>query len=89
MSAIFIGSTDFINLQPIRCETSAHVHLFTSNDDLTLEYNDTVILRFTPDSPLLLPGIESTGEYVRDTATVYIIDTDSKYYNSHNNMTHT
>ena len=66
-------------MQPIKFENSAEICLFTSNDVLTLEYNDTVLLRFAPDNPLLIAGIENAGEYIRDTATVYIIDNDSKY----------
>ena len=65
-------------MQPIHFETSAEIHLYTSNDDITLEYNDTVILRFAPDNPLLIAGVEDAGEYIRDTAIVYIIDNDSK-----------
>ena len=67
-------------MQPIEFENSAEICLFTSNDVLTLEYNDTVLLRFAPDSLILIPGVENAGEYVRDTATVYIIDNDSKYH---------
>ena len=73
-----IGSTDYINLLPIEFVTNAEIQLFTSNDDITLEYNDTVILRFTPDNPLLIAGVQDAGEYIRDTAIVYIIDNDSK-----------
>ena len=72
------GSTDFEHLQPIRFEISAEVRLFTTNDAITLEYDDTVILRFTPTSSLLIPGVEGAGEFVRDTATVNIIDNDRK-----------
>ena len=37
---------------------------------------------FTPDNPLLIPALEGYGEYIRDTATVHIIDIDCKcaYY---------
>ena len=66
-------------MQPISVEGSTDIRLFTINDEITLEYDDTVILRFTPDSPLLIPGVESEGEFIRDTATVHIIDNDSKY----------
>ena len=69
-------------MQPIEFENRAEICLFTSNDVITLEYNDTVLLSFTPDSPLLIPGIEGAGEYVRGTAIVYIIDNDSKYARS-------
>ena len=45
---------------------------------MCLEYDDRVQLRFTPDNPGLIPGIETAGEYIRDTATINIIDNDCK-----------
>ena len=56
------------------------INIFTTNDEITLEYDDTVILRFTPDNPLLISGAESDREYIRDMATVNIIDNDSKLH---------
>ena len=73
-----IESTDFENLQPISFETSADIRLFTTDDNITLEYDDTVILRFTPDNSSFIPGVEGAGEFIRDTAVVNIIDNDSK-----------
>ena len=49
------------------------VHLGTNSDTITLEYDDRVRLRFTPDSSALLDGV---GEYIRDSTTVNIIDND-------------
>ena len=56
------------------------IHLFSRNDDITLEYDDTVILRFIviPGFFSLIPQLEAAGEYIRDTAIVDIIDNDSK-----------
>ena len=56
------------------------IQLFSDNDAITLEYNDTVILRFTANSGLapLISQLEMAGEYVRDTAIVDIIDNDRK-----------
>ena len=45
------------------------VRLGTNSDTITLEYDDRVQLRFTPDSSALL-------EYIRDTTTINIIDND-------------
>ena len=59
------------------------IHLFTSNDQITLEYDDRVLLVFTPDNPGLIPGVEGIGEYIRDTAIVNIIDNDSKRFYEH------
>ena len=72
------GSTDFANLQPIAFNTSRSIRLFTTDDEVTLEYDDTVILRFNPHNPLLISDYENTGEFIRDTAIVNIIDNDSK-----------
>ena len=63
---------------PISFVNEAEICLFTSNDEITLEYDDRVILSFTPDNPALIPGLEAHGEYIRDTATVQITDDDSK-----------
>ena len=76
--SLHIGSSDFETFQPIEFENSAEIHLFTTNDAITLEYNDTVILTFTPDNPRLIGGVASRGEYIRHHATVKIIDNDRK-----------
>ena len=57
---------------------STDVQLSTLNDELTLEYEDRVLLRFTPTQPNTVPGLESNFEYIRDTAIVNIIDDDRK-----------
>ena len=67
-----------MSLAPIPVSNSVEIRLFTSNDETTLEYDDRVILTFTPDNPFLISGLEAQGEYTRDTATVHIIDDDSK-----------
>ena len=63
---------------PISFVNETEIRLFTSNDEITLEYDDSVILTFTPDNPAFITGLEAQGEYVRDTVTVQIIDSDSK-----------
>ena len=74
-----VDTSDFQRLTPIRVTNSAHIRLFTANDEITLEYDDDrVLLRFTPDNPGLIPALEGYGEYIRDTATVHIIDSDCK-----------
>ena len=54
------------------------IRLFTSNDQITLEYEDRIKLVFTPNNPALIPALEYEGEYIRDTAIVIIIDNDSR-----------
>ena len=77
-SYLLIGSSDFENLQPIAFENGTDVCLFTIDDEITLEYEDTVILRFTPDSPAFIPTVEGAGEFIRDTASLHIVDNDRK-----------
>ena len=78
----YIGQSDFVALTTIMYNSgnsvNEEIHLFTSNDLITLEYDDRVRLVFTPDNPGLIPGVEGIGEYIRDTAIVNIIDNDSK-----------
>ena len=57
---------------------SAEIRLFTANDEVTLEYEDRVQLNFIPTAADLITGLESMGEYVRNTAIVIIIDSDCK-----------
>ena len=47
---------------------------------MTLEYDDYVILTFTPANPGIIDALEGVGEYVRTFATVNIVDDDSKCY---------
>ena len=56
----------------------AMIELRTRNDDITLEYDDTVILVFTPDEDDLIEFYEEEGEYIRDSVVVHIIDNDRK-----------
>ena len=72
------GVNDFETLQPIAVPNENEVRLFTSNDEITLEDGDQVKLRFTPDNPGLFPGVEGAGEFIRNTATVNIVDNDRK-----------
>ena len=73
-----VGNSDFQRLAPIRVTNSAQIRLFTAYDEITLEYDDRVLLMFTPDNTVLIPALEGVGEYIRDTATVHIIDNDCK-----------
>ena len=72
-----LGTSDFETLAPIPVLVlnSTVIRLFTSNDEITLEYDDSVILTFTPNNAAIISGLEGLGEYIRDTATV---DKDSK-----------
>ena len=52
------------------------IALRTRNDDITLEYDDSVLLLFTPDEDDLIEFYEEEGEYIRDNVTVHITDND-------------
>ena len=70
---------DFDRLLPIRVSNAAaSIRLFTLNDDISLEYDDRILLEFTPDIPTLIAAVEGVGQYIRTTATVRIIDIDGK-----------
>ena len=62
----------------ILVDNYADIHLFINNDETTLEYDDSVILIFTPFDPALITALEAEGEYIRDSATVNIIDDNSR-----------
>ena len=70
------GESDHESLRPINFINAADIHLFITNDDVTLEYDDKVGLTFTPDSPDLITDTENQGMYIRATATVNIVDND-------------
>ena len=82
ISVHIIGESDFAALTTIMYNSGSsenvEILLFTSNDQITLEYDDRVLLVFTPDNPGLIPAVEGVGEYIRDTAIVNIIDNESK-----------
>ena len=71
--------SDFEEVIPVNVGNSAaEINMFIPSDQITLEYNDTVILRFTSTIPDLITGLESEGEYIRSSVMVHIIDHDSK-----------
>ena len=71
-------ASDFESLLPITVTNTAtiNIRLFTTNDDISLEYDDRVQLVYTPYHPALITGVEGLGQYIRTTATVRIIDDD-------------
>ena len=76
----YLGTTDFETVPPIQLANSkAVLQLFTTNDMISLEYEDTVTLKFTPSHSNLIQLVEDGGEFIRDNATVNIIDNDRKY----------
>ena len=57
---------------------SAEIPIITTDNDIPFEDEKTVTLHFLPYDFGTLDASESRGEYIRDTATVQIIDDDSK-----------
>ena len=78
ISRLLLDSYDFEEIQEIAVHNNVDFRFFPVDDAITLEYDDTVILTFTPDDPSLISRLETAGEYIRDTATVNIIDNDRK-----------
>ena len=68
--------THFITINAINNATD--VLVFPVNDEITLEYDDRVLLRFTPAMTNLFSDLANQFEYIRDTAVVNIIDNDRK-----------
>ena len=81
----FIDAEDFLffftrDEDTVTAANDIAIQLFSKNDDITLEYNDTVILRFivNPGLASLIQQVMAAGEYIRDIAIVEIIDNDGK-----------
>ena len=75
------GTSDFESISIDVSENGADIQLYTINDAVSLEYDDAVLLRFNPSHRGLTEFVEHSihaGDFVRDTATVKIIDNDSK-----------
>ena len=65
-------------LVEVEDNNDAMIDLRTRDDDVTLEYDDSVLLIFTPDEDDLIEFYEGEGEYIRDSMTIHIIDNDRK-----------
>ena len=71
--------SDLERMSLISVTNTASIRLFTSNDDISLEYDDRVLLVFTPDNPALVAAVESLGQYIRNTSIVNIVDNDGEW----------
>ena len=78
--SLSIESTDFaLRDTPVTLSDGfSDVRLDASNDDVTLEYSDTVMLRLDPTAANIVDLVEGQGQFLRDTATVTISDNDCK-----------
>ena len=80
MQCVFAGSTDFVLFTTFLVPSNNSINITAVNDSIALEDDDFIILTFTPNNRYLISDVESKGEFVRVTATVRIIDDDSKFY---------
>ena len=72
---LFAGSGDFEDFLPV--PASGQIRLFTTNDETTLEYDDTITLTYNPTFLTFVEDLQnSNGEFIRDTATIVIVDND-------------
>ena len=81
--SLCIGNSDFERMEKQFIKISGYnnafsIRVFPVNDEITLEYDDRVLLRFTSVVTNLFSDLESHFEYIRDTAVVNIIDNDCK-----------
>ena len=58
---------------------SVDIYLFPVDDGITLEYDDQILLRFTPSDSNIISVLENRFEYIRDSAIVNIVDDDSEW----------
>ena len=73
-----VAASDFVPFIELRVRNFVEVVLFTTNDNVTLEYEDRVQLRYSASH--FASVLEDAGEYIRDTATLNIIDNDRKFF---------
>ena len=78
--SLSIESTDFaLRDTPVRLVGGfSDVRLDASNDDVTLEIGDTVILRLDTSIPNIVDLVEQQGQFLRENATVTLLDNDCK-----------
>ena len=74
--------TDFVTfLVTTVTDNRATIPLLATKDGITLEYNDSVLMTFSPSIGSIIHVLQNAGEFLRDTAIVNIIDMDCKTLN--------
>ena len=73
---------DFEAIPNISVQAVDNIVIVAIDDNITLEYDDRVNLIFilSLEEANFLQGLAAAGEYLRDTATMTIIDNDSRRY---------
>lgn len=80
-------SSDASDFQPInQLSTGGEIQFFTTNDEITLELDDTVLLIYEPLLSTFAAQLEdlSPPEFLRNTSTVSITDNDRKNHTTLN-----
>ena len=76
---LYVGTTDFVTFSVTTvADNRATIPLLATNDGITLEYNDSVVMTFSPSIASRIQFPLDAGEFLRNTATVNIIDMDCK-----------
>ena len=71
--------TDFVTFSVTTVtDNRATIPLLAIKDGITLEYNDSVVMTFSPSIASIIEVLKDAGEFLRDTAIVNIIDMDCK-----------
>ena len=65
---------------PQETNAALNIQVIPQSDTISLELDDQIILRFTPDNPAITPDVyfAETEEFLRDFTVVHIMDDDSK-----------
>ena len=65
---------------PQATNAALNIQVIPQYDTISLELDDQIILRFTPDNPAITPDVyfAETEEFLRDFTVVHIMDDDSK-----------
>lgn len=59
-------------------DSGAEIILYTINDDIALEIEDDVHVKYKPTHPQYVKKLEENGEFFRDLAIVRIMDNDGE-----------
>ena len=65
---------------PLETNEALNIQVIPQSDTISLELDDRINLRFTPSNRAITPEVyfAATGEFLRDSTTVRILDDDSE-----------
>ena len=80
----YTPSLDVDDFEPLSLELvpgeNMEISLVTIDDEITLEYNDTILLEFEHENYETLETIMQNNEFLREKVVVHIIDNDRELY---------